>query len=118
MKLQGYPREEKLKAKKEIEALFKEGKWISCGKIRIIYLANTPSTKVGVSVSKRYFKKAVFRNRVKRLLREAYRIDKGALHQKLGEHFHCMIFWTSPTLPEKLENVQKHYYRLCQTEAQ
>jgi len=36
--------------------------------------------KVGVGVSSRYFKKAVDRNRVKRLLRENYRVNKLPLH--------------------------------------
>ena len=76
MKEFGFPSSEKLKAKKDIDRLFKEGKWITTGNLRIIWLASESETKVGVSVSKRYFKKAVHRNRVKRLLREAYRLNK------------------------------------------
>lgn len=36
--------------------------------------------KAGVGVSARHFKKAVDRNRIKRLLREAYRLEKKVLH--------------------------------------
>ena len=73
-----FPREEKLKHKSEIDLLFAKGKWQTCGNLRIISidLEKKPqegflisNQKFGVSVSKRYFKKAVDRNRIKRLLR-------------------------------------------------
>jgi ribonuclease P protein component len=44
----------------------------------------------GVGVSKRHFKKSVDRNRVKRLLREAYRLQRGALLDTL-ELQHCSV---------------------------
>jgi len=40
--------------------------------------------KTGVGVSGRNFKKAVQRNKVKRLLREAYRTEKTPLHEHLS----------------------------------
>ncbi|CAI9681755.1 ribonuclease P protein component [Elizabethkingia anophelis] len=113
MKEFGFPSSEKLKAKKDIDRLFKEGKWITTGNLRIIWLACESETKVGVSISKRYFKKAVHRNRVKRLLREAYRLNKPLLHERFGEHFHIMLFWTSPQLPENLDQVKYFYEKLC-----
>lgn len=51
--------------------------------------AETPQDhiiKVGVGASSRNFKKAVQRNRIKRLLREAYRLNKLPLHQFLQTH--------------------------------
>ena len=57
MKEFGFPSSEKLKAKKDIDRLFKEGKWVTTGNLRIIWFASESETKVGVSVSKRYFKK-------------------------------------------------------------
>lgn len=42
--------------------------------------------KAAVGVNSRNFKKAVDRNRIKRVLREAYRLNKLPLHQYLEEH--------------------------------
>jgi len=113
MKQFGYPRNEKLKAKKDLEKLFKEGKWISTGNIRMIWLPNEFSTKVGVSVSKRFHKKAVSRNRIKRLLREAYRLNKTILHKRFGKSFHIMLFWTSPHLPKGFYEIEQSYQKIC-----
>ena len=41
--------------------------------------------KAGVTVSSKRFKKAVDRNRVKRVLREVYRLQKASLHNALEE---------------------------------
>jgi len=70
-----YPKKEKLKSEKLISKLFLEGKSVSAYPLRMVYLKTTfdeaVKIKAGVSVSKRNFKKAVDRNRIKRLLREA-----------------------------------------------
>lgn len=50
-------------------------------------------TQVGVSVSKRNFKLAVHRNRIKRLMREAYRLNKGVKDTK-GTTFVMLIIYT------------------------
>lgn len=47
--------------------------------------SENPGAQVGVTVGKRYFKKAVERNRIKRLLREAYRLQKHELVKSLQE---------------------------------
>jgi len=114
MKKFGYPSSEKLKAKRDLERLFKEGKWISMGNIRIVWCPNDISTKVGVSVSKRFHKKAVSRNRIKRLLREVYRLNKIILHDRFGENFHMMLFWTSSNHPKGLNEIQHLYEKNLQ----
>lgn len=85
-----YPRAEKLKKNTEISLLFEKGKWRTSGNLRIIILKDKPNLSVetarfGVSVSKRYFKRAVHRNRIKRLLRECYRLNRDLFRQAFGE---------------------------------
>lgn len=92
-----YPKAEKLKSKKSIELLFSEGKTISKYPLRLVYLQhnfedNVP-LKMGVSVSKKHFKKAVDRNHYKRLLRECYRLNKHLLINNLDSKYCCMFFY-------------------------
>lgn len=73
---------EKLKSRKQIDALFAGGKTFMCFPLRISYQlapieeGEKSGMQIGVSASKRNFKRAVDRNRIKRLLREAYRLQK------------------------------------------
>ena len=75
-----YSKQDKLKSKKLIEQLFTEGKSVTAYPLKLIYLKtefeDDSILKTGVSVSKRLHKTAVDRNRIKRLLREAYRLNK------------------------------------------
>lgn len=114
-----YSREEKLKKNTEIALLFEKGKWRSCGNLRLIILKDKPDQpveqhKFGVSVSKRYFKKAVHRNRVKRLLRECYRLNKDLFKNAFGDKTLAMMFWVSPELPAKFQEVEEQFLKLCQ----
>lgn len=75
--------QERLKSKILIEELFKSGKGFVSYPIKIQYLAqNTQQHKVAFSVPKRNFKRAVDRNRIKRLMREAYRLNKAIINQE------------------------------------
>jgi ribonuclease P protein component len=51
--------------------------------------------KIGVSVSKKYFKKAVDRNYFKRVLRETYRLNKHLLIDNLDQPYSFMLFYQS-----------------------
>ena len=68
---------ERLKQKKHLDLLFEQGEAINEYPLRIVYcpmvFEDGSPMKVGVSVSKRIFKNAVDRNRIKRLAREYFR---------------------------------------------
>jgi len=70
-------RKERLKSRKKIDLLFREGKVMNLYPLRVTYLkTEEQDLQIGVSAGKRYFKKAVHRNKIKRLLREAWRLQK------------------------------------------
>ena len=120
-------RQERLKSRKLIEQLFKEGKSISVFPYRALYLpvagsdAQLPfSLQAGITVSSKNFKKAVHRNKIKRLTREAYRLQKAALQQKLtntGQQLILFLIYTGKEMPDFLlakEKVQVILEKLIQ----
>lgn len=92
-----YPAAEKLKSKKIIDLLFSEGKSVNKYPLRLVYVAHDfeedVPLKMGVSVSKKHFKKAVDRNYYKRVLRECYRLNKHLLVEQLDTKYCCMFFY-------------------------
>lgn len=124
---------EKLKSRKRIERVFREGKSFSLFPYRVIFLlqpigagasmpggdggdpasrpgaaAKAPRSdwaplQAGFGASSRHFKKAVDRNRIKRLGREAYRLQKEPLLRRLtGKGLSLAVFfiYTGKELPE------------------
>ena len=99
---QTFPKKEKLKAKKLIDLLFEQGQSVKAYPLRLVYIETAlpyPDIpiQVGFSVPKRLHKLAVTRNRLKRLQRQAYRLNKSTLHTK-GTTFAVLIIYTSKEL--------------------
>jgi len=96
-----YPKNEKLKSKITIDLLFSKGKSVSKYPLRLVYVesdygiseGSEQKLKMGVSVSKKYFKHAVDRNYFKRVLRETYRLNKHLLTENLDKPYAFMFFY-------------------------
>ena len=87
----GLCKEERLNNVKAMETLVSKGRRIVCGPLRCSWtVRNLPEgdrpdkalNRIAVAVPKRFFKRAVKRNLLKRRIREAYRINKDCLPQE------------------------------------
>ena len=98
-----FNKKEKLKSKKLIEKLFSEGKTVTVFPLRLVYLPTVFDeniiAKTGVSVSKRQFKTAVDRNRIKRLIRESYRLNKAVYFNNISTQYAFMILYIGKEKP-------------------
>lgn len=86
-----FPKKEHLFGVKRIERLYVSGKAFVAFPFRVVFLLvededETIPVRVMVSVSKKKYKKAVERNRIKRLMRESYRLNKSELIQFVIEN--------------------------------
>ena len=88
-------KQERLKSKKLIEKLYAEGDSVKTFPLRMMYVQTAHTSdfpcQVGVSVAKRNYKLAVDRNRLKRLMRETYRLQKQIVYNNLEEPYVFMI---------------------------
>lgn len=90
MKKYTFKKEERLCNKGRIQRLFHNGSSFIVYPLRVVYLregavqSKWPPLHILISVPKKRFKRAVDRNRIKRLVREAYRLEKWPLHSFLA----------------------------------
>ena len=95
---------DRLKSRKLIEELFAKGKSVNAFPLQMKYLATEfeldTKVQVAFSVPKRNFKNAVDRNRIKRQLRECYRLRKPAFVEQMDQSYIFMILYLGKEEPE------------------
>lgn len=102
-------KKERLKSRKQIDFLFKQGQRFVVPPFRIFYAIKKGELpegncrlQFGVGASTRLFKRAVDRNRIKRLGREAWRLQKAELHDLLeqqNKQLDVFFIYTGRELP-------------------
>ena len=107
-------KKERLKSKKLIGKLFEEGESIKKYPFRLIFLIQDENSllknQASFSFPKRNFKKAVDRNRIKRLIKEAYRLEQRKILQDYNLPFVMMITYLGkkePIFSDVKENIKE-----------
>ena len=104
MKKNTFPKSDRLKSRKKLQELFTKGRSVRVADLRLVYAVEQGSgiLKCGVGVSGRSFKHAVDRNRIKRLLREGFRLQQHELKQIVAnseKDLFVFILYTGKILP-------------------
>jgi ribonuclease P protein component len=102
-----FGKDERLKSRKQIENLFDKGKSFVVAPFRIYFIVNNEmpiqkgesGLKFGTGVSAKNFKRAVDRNRIKRLTREAWRLQKNEIRETQGK-LNVFFIYTGKELPD------------------
>ncbi len=103
-----FQKTERLCSKKAIADLFTEGKSFHFYPLKVVFKENnlkseTTTNRVLITVSKKKFKLAVDRNRIKRLIREAWRQHKHIVDQQLSSkpvHLDIALIFTGHQIPD------------------
>ncbi len=118
-----FSKKEKLKSRKAIQQLFETRQSIHVFPLRLIWqqfetpLSTSPA-QFAVTVPKRAFPKAVHRNRIKRIIREVYRLNKAQFYQVLadeeGVQFGMMFLYSGKREPtfEEIEKALKKLMKI------
>ncbi len=89
-----FTKAERLCGKMAISNLMDKGRWGVASHLKYCYLpSGAEKTRILVSVPKRYFKRAVRRNLIKRRIREVYRKNKSLLGDGI---YDIMFIYSSP----------------------
>lgn len=85
-----FTKSERIHSKSEIDSLFLTGESLFVYPFKIIIktsdTVSLPRVKILISVPKKKYSKAVDRNRIKRLIRESYRLNKNVLLNHLNDN--------------------------------
>jgi ribonuclease P protein component len=118
--LHTFKKDEKLKSKKAIEFLFTKGKQKNFFPLKVFVSKGNPEkpfpVQFMVSVPKKKVRSAVKRNRIKRIIREAWRLNKHILYVPLQEekiHVNVMFMYLDNNEP-KLADLQKKMHGVFQ----
>ncbi|RKX68215.1 ribonuclease P protein component [candidate division TA06 bacterium] len=93
-----YPKSLRLRKNSEFRAVFLHGQRYVCGSISVFALKEKEK-KIGISVSSKKLRKAVERNRVKRILREIVRKEKNSIPNNL----HLVFLYNKREVPTYAE---------------
>ena len=114
--MNNFPKGERLNNVKQIENLYAKGDKFMAYPFSVRFIYNKEQSEenskmaVLITAPKRYQKLAVNRNRAKRLLREAYRLNKHSLGEKIinsSSQLFISIALVSKTMPDYLLTEQK-----------
>jgi ribonuclease P protein component len=99
-----FTKDERLSKEKTIKELFEKGSSFYLYPFKVIHIPNPDKganaiNQVLISVSSRQFKRAVDRNKIKRRIREAYRLQKEVLNSKSEKAIFTFIYTAKEILP-------------------
>jgi ribonuclease P protein component len=119
---------ERLKRQKLIQLLFQKRQSLGAYPLRLFWLEILPELadndlltsfktplKLAFSVPKKKFKRANKRNRIRRQLKEIYRLEKAKLYDKIaptGKKIICLCFYAGDAMPTYAELQSKLTYLL------
>jgi ribonuclease P protein component len=97
-----FPKDERLNSSKQIAALLARGNRMHIYPFRVLWMQSADTSpafhlEAAFSVPKKKFKRAVWRNRIKRMMREAFRLEKEAFKSGLdntGKRLSLLIIYT------------------------
>ena len=100
---QNFPKEERLKSLKKIQKVISEGKVVRFGTIKICWMMITadqeyskssiPQIKAGFSVPKKKIKHAVDRNKIRRIMKEIFRLNKASFYSTIPKGQQLILFF-------------------------